>query len=112
MKPTKSYNGTARSQSTRDLHNIREEKTASPEIPKRGHKSMLNISNERERSPRISSKPPVSPSTHGRMKREVNQVQKPIRRKKLDGSPGESSTEGDSSQQSQRSIVYLHAATG
>lgn len=27
-------------------------------------------------------------------------------------SPADSSTEGDSSHQSQRSIVYLHAATG
>lgn len=32
--------------------------------------------------------------------------------KKPDISSVESSTEGDSSQQSQRSIVYLHAATG
>lgn len=34
------------------------------------------------------------------------------RRKKNEVSSVESSTEGDSSQQSQRSIVYLHAATG
>lgn len=34
------------------------------------------------------------------------------RRRRNEVSSVESSTEGDSSQQSQRSVVYLHAATG
>lgn len=45
------------------------------------------------------------------MSREVNKKDRG-RRKKNEVSSVESSTEGDSSQQSQRSIVYLHAATG
>lgn len=43
--------------------------------------------------------------------REINKKDRG-RRKKNEVSSVESSTEGDSSQQSQRSIVYLHAATG
>lgn len=43
--------------------------------------------------------------------REVSKKDR-SRRKKNEVSSVESSTEGDSSQQSQRSVVYLHAATG
>jgi len=54
----------------------------------------------------------MSPTT--RYNQEVKHRDDRRRRtsKKPDISSVESSTEGDSSQQSQRSIVYLHAATG
>lgn len=50
-------------------------------------------------------------SPHNVTSREMNKKDR-SRRKVKEVSSVESSTEGDSSQQSQRSIVYLHAATG
>jgi hypothetical protein len=102
-----------RSQSSRDLHNIVEESY------KTNHKSMLNISSEPEmrdsrrerdvKGSRLSLKPPASP-LH-RTRDHYRSRDDRIRRRKNEVSSVESSTEGDSSQQSQRSIVYLHAAT-
>ncbi|XP_045483132.1 E3 ubiquitin-protein ligase RBBP6 isoform X2 [Harmonia axyridis] len=103
-----------KSQSTRDLHNISEE-TRTPQkengIRKHNHKSMLNIAeSDREMSRTLKStlKPPASPSHRSR---EPQRRDDRSRRSKNEVSSLESSTEGDSSQQSQRSIVYLHAAT-
>lgn len=59
---------------------------------------------------RTNLKPPVSPTS--RYIHEINHREDRRRRKRPEISSVESSTEGDSSQQSQRSIVYLHAATG
>lgn len=95
-----------RAQSTRDLHNISEEVQRSTRRPETLHKSLTNISKtDRDlKGSRSNLKPPISPSP--RYRRE----ERP-RRRRQDISSVESSTEGDSSQQSQRSIVYLHAAT-
>ncbi|XP_057659153.1 uncharacterized protein LOC130895699 isoform X2 [Diorhabda carinulata] len=96
------------SQSTRDLHNISEEFKA----PRSRYKSMTNVSEtEREsRSSKVSLKPPMSPNH--RTPRDVSRQDKDRpRRRKNEVSSVESSTEGESSQQSQRSVVYLHAAT-
>ncbi|XP_065169080.1 uncharacterized protein [Atheta coriaria] len=95
-----------RSQSTRDLHNISEESHK-----RNHHKSMLNIHSETERDAkgRMILKPPVSPSH--RVREPAKQRDDRSRRRKNEVSSVESSTEGDSSQQSQRSVVYLHAAT-
>lgn len=101
-----------RSQSTRDLHNISEE-IGTPEMRRvSNHKSMLNISeSDRDtKGSRLSLKPPASPSH--RQKEAVRSKDDRMRRRKNEVSSVESSTEGDSSQQSQRSVVYLHAATG
>lgn len=77
---------------------------------------MLNISeNDRDNKAeyRLSMKPPISPNRM-RNSREPSRSAKEEhnRRKKNEASSVGSSTEGDSSQQSQRSVVYLHAATG
>lgn len=76
---------------------------------------MLNISeNDRDNKEyRLTMKPPISP-TRMRNGRDPSRSAKEehMRRKKNEASSVESSTEGDSSQQSQRSVVYLHAATG
>ncbi|KAJ8966347.1 hypothetical protein NQ314_003615 [Rhamnusium bicolor] len=104
-----------RSQSTRDLHNISEElRTPDLKVRKNSHKSMMNISEtERDiKGSRVSLKPPISPNH--RTPRDVSRQKDDRdrgRRRKNEVSSVESSTEGDSSQQSQRSIVYLHAAT-
>ncbi|CAG9766416.1 unnamed protein product [Ceutorhynchus assimilis] len=92
-----------KSQSTRDLHDISEEKRAGH------HKSLTNISETDFKGSRTSLKPPISPGN--RYQRDLNHRDDRRRRKRPDLSSVESSTEGDSSQQSQRSIVYLHAAT-
>ncbi|XP_066150835.1 microtubule-associated protein futsch isoform X2 [Euwallacea fornicatus] len=104
-----------RSQSTRDLHNIAEEKRKVTSVlgRKAEYKSLNNIS-ETHRSDlkgsRTSLKPPISPNS--RYNHEAKHRDDRRRRnKRPDLSSVESSTEGDSSQQSQRSIVYLHAAT-
>lgn len=103
-----------RSQSSRDLHNISEElRTPDLSSRKSSHKSMTNISeNDRDlKGSRSSLKPPISPNH--RSNREGSRPRDDRnRRRKNEVSSVESSTEGDSSQQSQRSIVYLHAATG
>ncbi|XP_072391778.1 uncharacterized protein blo isoform X5 [Diabrotica undecimpunctata] len=99
----------ARSQSTRELHNISEEFKS----PRNNYKSMTNVSqSEKEtKESRRSLKPPMSPN-HRAPSRETSRHDKErSRRRKNEVSSVESSTEGDSSQQSQRSIVYLHAAT-
>lgn len=118
----------ARSQSSRELHNISEEAQHNqyPQPPyrsgphQRSHKSMLNIASSGEvTGSRTSLKPPKSPS---RMSRDVTARHNISGDERRDARPGafrrknevssvESSTEGDSSQQSQRSVVYLHAAT-
>lgn len=51
MKTRSALSSTPRSQSTRDLHNISEERGRSPRFTptKNGHKSMLNISTESDR---------------------------------------------------------------
>ncbi|CAH1979764.1 unnamed protein product [Acanthoscelides obtectus] len=72
-----------RSQSTKELHNISEEIRGTDMLRRREGHRPREMSRERDRA--------------RRRKNEVSSV--------------ESSTEGDSSQQSQRSIVYLHAAT-
>ncbi|XP_049817951.1 uncharacterized protein LOC109609226 isoform X3 [Aethina tumida] len=97
-----------RSQSTRDLHNISEE-LRSPDLgaKKTSHKSMTNIT-EAE-CVKSSLKPPMSPNH--RVREDTKGREDRNRRRKNEVSSVESSTEGDSSQQSQRSIVYLHAAT-
>lgn len=71
------------------------------------HKSLQNVTEIR--GSRISLKPPASPS-----RRPVQEARKDgvKRGRRGEVSSVESSTEGDSSQQSQRSVVYLHAATG
>lgn len=71
---------------------------------------MQNVSeSERDaRGSRINLKPPASPARRIENKREESRS----RRRRNEVSSVESSTEGDSSQQSQRSVVYLHAATG
>ncbi|XP_071054414.1 zinc finger CCCH domain-containing protein 13 [Onthophagus taurus] len=101
-----------RSQSTRDLHNISEEIVTTPEMRRHNHKSMLNISeSDRElKGSRMSLKPPMSPS-HNRHREGSRSREERMRRRKNEVSSVESSTEGDSSQQSQRSVVYLHAPT-
>lgn len=105
-------NDRIRSQSTRELHNICEERRT-PDLSTQRHnghhKSMLNIS---ESSRDGTLKPPISPN-HIRS-RDVpsrSSREERLRRRKNEMSSVESS-EGDSSQQSQRSVVYLHAATG
>nr|CAI5827746.1 unnamed protein product [Callosobruchus analis] len=86
-----------RSQSSKDLHNITEELRGTDMLRRReGHRS------------RSSLKPPMSPVHRPR---EKSRERDRARRRKNEVSSVESSTEGDSSQQSQRSIVYLHAAT-
>ncbi|KAG5888837.1 hypothetical protein JTB14_025232 [Gonioctena quinquepunctata] len=102
-----------RSQSTRDLHNISEElRTPDLSPRKSSHKSMTNIAevDGAPRSTRVNVKPPMSPN-HGVPRNLSRQEKDRGRRRKNEVSSVESSTEGDSSQQSQRSIVYLHAAT-
>lgn len=119
QKPSRSRSGLTshhdglRSQSTRDLQNISEE-PHSPEVYRRrsNHASMVNISENDKENFRLSGKPPISPN-HARNGRDVSRLKEEhSRRKKNEVSSVESSTEGDSSQQSQRSVVYLHAATG
>ncbi|KAH1006746.1 hypothetical protein HUJ05_007451 [Dendroctonus ponderosae] len=100
-----------RSQSTRELHNISEESRKGANLGRKSdvlHKSLTNISEtDRElKGSRTNLKPPMSPTSRYMHDREDRR-----RRKRPDMSSVESSTEGDSSQQSQRSIVYLHAAT-
>lgn len=79
---------------------------------------MINVSEanrENKSSSKLSLKPPMSPHRRPNsetMSRNRDERNIHLRRGKVDGSPVESSTEGDSSQQSQKSIVYLHAATG
>ncbi|XP_076259658.1 bloated isoform X2 [Rhynchophorus ferrugineus] len=105
-RPIKTRPG-LRAQSTRDLHNIDEvQKPSKRSDTISHHKSLTNISEcDRDfKGSRSTLKPPVSPSA--RYRRE----ERP-RRRRQEISSVESSTEGDSSQQSQRSIVYLHAAT-
>lgn len=59
----------------------------------------------------MNMKPPMSPTP--RSTREMVRSREDRRKPRgNEVSSVESSTEGDSSQQSQRSIVYLHAATG
>lgn len=72
---------------------------------------MLNISEtDRDlKGSRLSLKPPMSPVHRPNSSRAKEERQ---RRRKNEVSSIESSTEGDSSQQSQRSVVYLHAPTG
>ncbi|KAJ8963200.1 hypothetical protein NQ318_018666 [Aromia moschata] len=73
---------------------------------------MLNISEaDRDvKGSRTSLKPPASPNH--RTPRDASRGREDrTRRRKNEVSSVESSTEGDSSQQSQRSVVYLHAAT-
>ncbi|XP_074042526.1 uncharacterized protein isoform X3 [Leptinotarsa decemlineata] len=113
MKSRSGLTMKSRSQSTRDLHNISEElRTPEPIQRKTSHKSMTNISEtERDmRGSRTNLKPPMSPS-HVAPRIPSRQEKDRGRRRKNEVSSVESSTEGDSSQQSQRSIVYLHAAT-
>lgn len=108
--------GGMRSHSTRDLQNISEELRSSPDLSstrrRSSHKSMTNIadSDRDVRGSRLNLKPPASPVR--RNQREAVTRPERGRRRKNEVSSVESSTEGDSSQQSQRSIVYLHAATG
>lgn len=107
-KPRSRLPSRTSSQSTRDLNNISEEFKA----PRSRYKSMTNVSEtEREsKSPKVSLKPPMSPNH--RTPRDVSRQDKDRpRRRKNEVSSVESSTEGESSQQSQRSVVYLHAAT-
>lgn len=105
------------SHSTRDLHNISEERQSPEFVPpfrtSNNHKSLLNISeSDRDiKGSRISLKPPASPS-HRNVREVSRGREENHRRKRNDVSSVESSTEGDSSQQSQRNVVYLHAATG
>ncbi|KAL3286473.1 hypothetical protein HHI36_000979 [Cryptolaemus montrouzieri] len=97
-----------KSQSNRDLHNISEDsRTYRQEngMRKNYQKSMLNIS-ESDREMNRSMKPNLRQS----MPRDPPRRDERGRRNKNEASSLESSTEGDSSQ-SQRSIVYLHAAT-
>lgn len=103
-------NDRIRSQSTRELHNICEERRTPDLNTQRhnGHKSMLNIS---ESSRDGTLKPPISPSHRSRDVPSRSSREERLRRRKNEMSSVESS-EGDSSQQSQRSVVYLHAATG
>ncbi|KAJ8924284.1 hypothetical protein NQ315_007076, partial [Exocentrus adspersus] len=115
-RPGISYRDRTRSQSSRDLHNISEElRTPEMNSRKNSHKSMTNISeSDRDlKGSRMSLKPPISPNH--RTPRDIPSRQREDRdrgrRRKNEVSSVESSTEGDSSQQSQRSIVYLHAAT-
>ncbi|XP_017777541.1 PREDICTED: uncharacterized protein LOC108563391 [Nicrophorus vespilloides] len=108
-RPGLSSRDRVRSQSSRDLHNISEESNH-----KNVHKSMLNIMADSDRDikgSRMSLKPPASPA-HNRSTRDLSRSREDRgRRRKNEVSSVESSTEGDSSQQSQRSVVYLHAAT-
>lgn len=111
VRPGLSARERARSQSNRDLHNIPKESQVKDSY-RNNHVSMLNISEASEREakiPRNSSKPPMSPGN-----RYVDMVKKRDNKstRKNEINSVESSTEGDSSQQSQRSVVYLHAATG
>ncbi|XP_031328545.1 uncharacterized protein DDB_G0283697 isoform X1 [Photinus pyralis] len=120
-KPTKThssitnsnYSERVRSQSNRDLQNISEERQTpeySTPLKSSNHRSLLNISeSERDsKNSRVSVKPPISPSHRPR---EHHGHDDRGRRRRNEVSSVESSTEGDSSQQSQRSVVYLHAAT-
>ncbi|KAK9886217.1 hypothetical protein WA026_015736 [Henosepilachna vigintioctopunctata] len=101
-----------KSQSTRDLHNISEERsTRQGSTIRSNHQSMFNISEsdrETNRSVKSSLKPPISPNHRAR---DTTRRDERNRRNKNEVSSLESSTEGESSQQSQRSVVYLHAAT-
>ena len=112
VRPGLSARERARSQSNRDLQNISKESQAKDSYRNNNHVSMLNISEASEREakvPRSGGKPPVSPGN-----RYVDMVKKRDNKstRKNEINSVESSTEGDSSQQSQRSVVYLHAATG
>ncbi|KAK5647216.1 hypothetical protein RI129_002108 [Pyrocoelia pectoralis] len=103
-----------RSHSNRDLQNISEERQTpeySTPLKSSNHRSLLNISeSERDsKNSRISVKPPISPNH--RPKEYHSGHDDRGRRRRNEVSSVESSTEGDSSQQSQRSVVYLHAAT-
>ncbi|CAH1163539.1 unnamed protein product [Phaedon cochleariae] len=115
LKQRSATNLKARSQSTRDLHNISEENRTHNGLKSRSssYKSMTNVSEtERDvKGSRSNLKPPISPNHHVSRNTSSRQDKDRSRRRKNEVSSVESSTEGDSSQQSQRSIVYLHAAT-
>lgn len=104
-----------RSQSSRNLHNISEEFNNSDTDTLRkykSHKSMQNISeSDRDiKGSKSNLKPPISPNRRTETLKKNTDMRNRKRRNEM--SSVESSTEGDSSQQSQRSVVYLHAATG
>ncbi|KAJ8968430.1 hypothetical protein NQ317_011897 [Molorchus minor] len=103
-----------RSQSSRDLHNISEELLRSSDLNVKpsSYKSMTNIpeSTREIKGSHTNLKPPMSPNHRTRDISRHMDDRDMSRRKKNEVSSAESSTEGDS-QQSQRSIVYLHAAT-
>ncbi|CAG9855838.1 unnamed protein product [Phyllotreta striolata] len=98
-----------KSQSTKELRRLPDDYKS-----KSYYKSLTNVSEHHDKenkSSRFISKPPASPNRRT-PSRETNRHDKErTRRRKNEVSSVESSTEGDSSQQSQRSIVYLHAAT-
>ncbi|KAF5301611.1 hypothetical protein FQA39_LY10658 [Lamprigera yunnana] len=102
-----------RNQSTKDSQNIFE-KRQSPEfnttLKSSNHKSLLNISDSNARNSYLAVKPPISPNHRPNKDFQPGKDDRG-RRKRNEVSSVESSTEGDSSQQSQRSVVYLHAAT-
>lgn len=107
------YSDRGRSQSNRDLKNISEEIRNSEfnaSLKNSNHKSLLNISDAETKNSRVSVKPPISPNHRPHRDYHGNKDDRG-RRKRNEVSSVESSTEGDSSQQSQRSVVYLHAAT-
>ncbi|XP_018330901.1 uncharacterized protein LOC108740889 [Agrilus planipennis] len=122
QKPSAKYRSTLssannernRSQSSRELHNISEETRRSPNVytRKNSYKSMVDVSeSDRDtRGSRLAMKPPMSPSHRTNREMSKNRDDR-SRRRRNEVSSVESSTEGDSSQQSQRSVVYLHAAT-
>ncbi|XP_050308103.1 uncharacterized protein LOC126744646 isoform X2 [Anthonomus grandis grandis] len=105
-----------RSYSIKDLHNISEEKKRNYNVGRKvdHHRSITNVATtgfDRDiKGSRTSLKPPISPT----LRYPNNHTSKRDERRRprrQDISSVESSTEGDSSQQSQRSVVYLHAAT-
>lgn len=73
---------------------------------------MTNIAEPNRRDSRMNGKPPISPNHRSNSREATRSRDDRSRRRKNEVSSVESSTEGDSSQQSQRSVVYLHAATG
>ncbi|GLV39616.1 uncharacterized protein CBL_08317 [Carabus blaptoides fortunei] len=102
----------ARSQSTRNLHNISEEFDNSTDSLQNNN-TYRSVQNIPESDMDMKSKQrsvAKSPVVAQRDKKNTLKM-KNDRKKRNEASSADSSVEGDSSQQSQRSVVYLHAAT-
>ncbi|XP_060536941.1 uncharacterized protein LOC132708567 isoform X2 [Cylas formicarius] len=102
-KPILKNGPTTRTRQVRDVPSGRQDTGRK----KTGH-TLTSVKDRESRGSYLNHKPPISPS-HSHIKGK--QWEDKLRISKNELSSLESSTEGESSQQSQRSVVYLHAAS-